>query len=97
MTNAQKLRKERLDAIDIRGAMFQLGITEPNAELYKTKIACLKTGALAKVEELEQAAQDFAIQVQQEENDKKAKRLQAESKLLDLGLTIEDLKALLEN
>ena len=86
--------KERLDKIDIRGAMHVLNIDEANAELFKKRVHEENDSELCLA--LENASQAFLLEEKEKKEEEFLKKAAAEARLAALGLTKEDLKLILE-
>lgn len=86
--------KERLDLIDIRGAMYELGIDEANAELFKQRVHEENDSELCLA--LENASQAFHLKESEKEEEVALKKAAAEARLAALGLTKEDLELIMK-
>lgn len=95
MSTKYEQRKAILDAVDIDAALAELGIEFANKEIYKQNLAS-KRGSDAEVQLHVEAAESFLLKEKQKENEKLNKKLDAENKLLKLGITKEELRLLLE-
>ena len=100
-SSSRKSKKEKqreieasLKEVDLRAAMGELKIEEPNPAIYAKKL--IEKASLTELKKVQKAAKDFLEREKKKEEEKEAKKQVAKQHLESLGIDLNSLKDLLQ-